>query len=218
MSTTGIVNGYGTNGAALTGWTLNLSSQLMQDYLLTADILLQGESAAPIATYVNTAGGTDLLVVDSNGTLQHLFLDPTSSSGWNMQSAGLGFTVSAVVAGNDSDTSIHAFVISTSGNQLYHVNPGGEANWAATNLNVQASNMMLTMIPASSGSKAQLVLYGTTTQGQLYFAAAYSSNIFLSSAPEYMYWGIQQVDLPSATAGAELALISFQSPLNSPPS
>jgi hypothetical protein len=215
---TSVISGYGTNGAALTGWTLNLSSQLMQDYLLTADILLQGDSAAPIATFVNAGGGTDLLVIDSTGTLQHLFLDPTSSSGWNMQSAGLSFTVSAVVAGNDSDGSIHAFVMSTSGNELYQVIPGGETNWVATDMQVQASNMMLTTVPASSSSAAQLVLYGTTTQGQLYFAAAYSTNIFTSSAPEYLFWGIQQVALPSATPGAELALVSFQSPVNSTPS
>jgi hypothetical protein len=198
------------NGSSTTGWQMNVSSQLMQDYLLTSDILVQAESDAPIACFLNASSVIELLVVDSDSNLQHVYPDPTSSSGWNIAPVGpAGVSFSAVAAGNDSDGSIHGFAISASGNELYHLVQNADGTWTSLDMGLQASNVMVSMQPYSETSATQvLVAYGTTPTNSVFVAAKYTPDIFGSGSADSLGWCKQSFGAVSGiTAGMQLAIL-----------
>ena len=85
-----------TTGAAQPS-TLTVDSQLMQDYLQSAGILVNSAASPPVASFQNNDGDSEAVVIDVNGNLQHVCREPLSDSGWNMYGLGAGFRAIAPV-------------------------------------------------------------------------------------------------------------------------
>jgi hypothetical protein len=64
-------------------YTLTHSSMLAEDYLHTDSILASATASKPLATFLNSQGQSEALVVYEDGELCHLQREPLSSSGWN---------------------------------------------------------------------------------------------------------------------------------------
>jgi hypothetical protein len=77
--------------------TLTVDSQLMQDYLQSAGILISPTAAPAVATFQNVDGESEAVVIDANGNMQHVYREPLSDSGWNMYGLGAGFRAIAPV-------------------------------------------------------------------------------------------------------------------------
>jgi hypothetical protein len=71
--------------------TLTADSQLMQDCLQTAGILVNTAASPAVAGFQNNDGDSEAVVIDINGNLQHVCREPLSDSGWNMYGLGAGF-------------------------------------------------------------------------------------------------------------------------------
>jgi hypothetical protein len=71
--------------------TLQVDSQLIEDYLHTQNILVDATLAQPMAVFPNQSGETEALVIDQAGQISHVCREPLSDSGWNMYSLGAGF-------------------------------------------------------------------------------------------------------------------------------
>jgi hypothetical protein len=65
--------------------TLSFDSQLMQDYLQTAGILVNPAGAPAVAAFQNAAGQDEAVVIDVTGNLFHVCREPLSDSGWNIR-------------------------------------------------------------------------------------------------------------------------------------
>lgn len=76
---------------------LSVDSQLMQDYLQTAGILVNPTASPAVAAFQNNEGESEAVVIDVNGNLQHVCREPVSDSGWNMYGLGAGFRWIAAV-------------------------------------------------------------------------------------------------------------------------
>jgi hypothetical protein len=76
---------------------LTADSQLMQDYLQTAGILINPTASPAVAAFQNKDGDSEAVVIDVNGNLQHVCREPLSDSGWNMYGLGVGFGVIAAI-------------------------------------------------------------------------------------------------------------------------
>jgi len=77
--------------------TLTSDSQLIQDYLQTAGILINTTASPAVAAFQNCEGQSEAVVIDANGNLQHVCREPLSDSGWNMYGLGAGFRWMAAV-------------------------------------------------------------------------------------------------------------------------
>jgi hypothetical protein len=77
--------------------TLTSDSQLIQDYLQTAGILINTTASRAVAAFQNNEGESEAVVIDVNGDLQHVCREPLSDSGWNMYGLGAGFRWIAAV-------------------------------------------------------------------------------------------------------------------------
>lgn len=77
--------------------TLTVDTQLMQDYLQTAGILINLAASPAVAAFQNNDGDSEAVVIDVNGNLQHVCREPLSDSGWNMYGLGAGFGVIAAI-------------------------------------------------------------------------------------------------------------------------
>jgi hypothetical protein len=76
--------------------TLAFDSQLMQDYLQAAGILVNPAGAPAVAAIQNADGQDEAIVIDVNGNLFHVCREPLSDSGWNMY--GLGAALRTIAA------------------------------------------------------------------------------------------------------------------------
>ena len=77
--------------------TLTSDSQLMQDYLKSAGILVSTQDAGKIAAFQNPEGDVEAIVIDPAGGLFHVCREKLSDSGWNMYGIGAGFQMLAAV-------------------------------------------------------------------------------------------------------------------------
>lgn len=80
--------------------TLTFDSQLIEDFLHTADVLIDTTAERPMATFLNRDGQTEALVICQLGQasdgLYHVCREPLSDSGWNI--FGLGAQAYAIAA------------------------------------------------------------------------------------------------------------------------
>lgn len=79
-------------------YTLSCNSKLVEDYIHSTSMLGSATAANPMATFVNSQGQSEALLIHDNGELCHLQREPLSSSGWNIY--GVGATLISMVAAN----------------------------------------------------------------------------------------------------------------------
>jgi hypothetical protein len=79
-------------------YTLTHSSMLAEDYLHTDSILASATASKPLATFLNSQGQSEALVVYEDGELCHLQREPLSSSGWNF--CGIGAQIDSIAGAN----------------------------------------------------------------------------------------------------------------------
>jgi Tectonin domain len=79
-----------------TTYSLTYSSMLTEDFIHTDSILASSAAPAPLATFLNSQGQSEALVVFDDGELCHLQREPLSSSGWNF--CGIDAEIGAITA------------------------------------------------------------------------------------------------------------------------
>jgi hypothetical protein len=82
-------------------YTLTYTSKLTEDYIHSTSMLASGTATQPIASFLNSTGQSEALLVHDDGELCHLLREPLSSSGWNI--VGIGAVVDTIAAA-DSGT------------------------------------------------------------------------------------------------------------------
>jgi hypothetical protein len=79
-----------------TALNVSYDSQLMQDYLQSAGILVN-QNPTSISAFQNNEGQTEAVVIGDGGQLYHVYREPLSDSGWSSYGLGSGFqTIGAV--------------------------------------------------------------------------------------------------------------------------
>jgi hypothetical protein len=79
-----------------TALNVSYDSQLMQDYLQSAGILVN-QNQTSISAFQNSEGETEAVVIGDDGQLYHVYREPLSDSGWSSYGLGAGFqTIGAV--------------------------------------------------------------------------------------------------------------------------
>jgi hypothetical protein len=84
-----------------TPWYLQASCELSEDYFLTDEVVLgSAEDLVLPFTYVDpTSGDTQVeAIVLANGTVNHLWPDPTATSGWSYQAIATPFTTVSIAS------------------------------------------------------------------------------------------------------------------------
>jgi hypothetical protein len=76
-------------------YTLTFNSTLTEDFIHTDSILA---SSTTLATFLNSRGQSEALVIYEDGELCHLQREPLSSSGWNF--CGIGAVIESITAAN----------------------------------------------------------------------------------------------------------------------
>jgi hypothetical protein len=77
-----------------TALNVSYDSQLMQDYLQSAGILVN-QNPTSISAFQNSDGQTEVVVIGDDGQLYHVYREPLSDSGWSSYGLGAGFQTSA---------------------------------------------------------------------------------------------------------------------------
>ncbi|MGE3781957.1 MAG: hypothetical protein AB7H71_04360, partial [Alphaproteobacteria bacterium] len=79
--------------------SLTSDSQLLQDYLKSAGILVstQDDGVSKVAAFRNHEGEAEAIVIDPTGGLFHVCREKLSDSGWNMYGIGAGLQMIAAV-------------------------------------------------------------------------------------------------------------------------
>lgn len=82
-------------------YSLACNSKLTEDYIHGDSILASGSAATPLATFVNSLGESEALLIQDDGELCHLQREPLSSSGWNIY--GIGAVVESIAAASSGN-------------------------------------------------------------------------------------------------------------------
>ncbi|MBU7016150.1 MAG: hypothetical protein HXS44_01475 [Theionarchaea archaeon] len=140
--------------------SLTEKSKLLEDYILTANILIDTASDSPLAVFYNYQGDAEVLAICADHHLYHIYRDILTDSGWNLKEVSTN-TIKEVVAGVDSDGKVYAFF--TDDESLYQTSLNTDGKWSLpTKLNV-CSSLQATNIPILN----QLIVYGVTSDGNL---------------------------------------------------
>jgi hypothetical protein len=150
--------------------TLTANSCLSEDYLLTADILVDEEASSPVAVWRSAAGVSEALVIES-GQLSHVYRDPSSDSARDVRPVAVGLDVGEVVAAKDGDGAVNAFLLD-SANQLHQLRQDPvSGEWAdPADLGCKATTIGIAQLAQwvdGEESVAGLVVYGVTSEGHL---------------------------------------------------
>lgn len=143
---------------------------LSDDWILTADVLVDSTSPTPVATFSRVGDDgiqiTEALVVTpptvQNGptSLVHLYSDADSDSGWSTAEVSGGAGVTEVAAGTHTDGEVHAFFVT--GGSLQHSVLGGDG-WISVGSYGQCAGLRTVVWPNTN----RLAAYGVTPKGDL---------------------------------------------------
>jgi hypothetical protein len=88
-------------------YTLTYSTKLSEDYLHSASIFASSGAAQPLATFLNSSGQSEALLINQEGSateLCHLMREPLSNTGWNF--VGINAQVASIAAANSNSLAI----------------------------------------------------------------------------------------------------------------
>jgi len=142
--------------------TMTFDSQLIEDFLHTADIPVDSTSDSAIAVFHNSNGDCEALVIGNDQHLYHVCREPLSDSGWNIYGVGACPTATAAV---DSET---LWAVGTDGalwqNRAGRWNPAPPLPNSA--VPIGGMPMGLVFAPVSVGTDGSV--WAVDTQYQLY--------------------------------------------------
>lgn len=143
-------------------YTLTSSSALSDDYILTADVLVDLQSSAPVGVF-SPGGQPQALFIRSDGVLcQIVPSSGTGASGWHVSTVGTTSGVNQVAAGVQMDGTSHGFY--TDSVNLYHVANSGGA-WSAPDVLPFCSGLGVATNPLTG----ELIAFGVDSGGNLLF-------------------------------------------------
>jgi hypothetical protein len=145
---------------ATPSYKLTSSSALSDDYIWTADVLIDMTSPSPVAVF-NYQNNPQALVVRSDGVLCHIRPSSgASSAAWAVNPVGSTSGVTQAVAGLQSDGTAHGFY--TDAQNTYHVELTG-SGWSAP----ETLPLCNQLSAAVNGTSGELVVYGVDSSGNL---------------------------------------------------
>lgn len=134
-------------------YSVSATSALGDDFILTSDVLVDTASTAPVAVF-NVGGVPQALFVRADGVLCQI--SPTigaSQAGWATVPVGSTAGVTGVVAGIQSDGTVHAFYTDASATRHISLSNG---QWSAPDPLALLSSVAITV----NGTTGELVAYG----------------------------------------------------------
>lgn len=144
-------------------YTLTSSSVLSDDFIWTADVLVNSTNASSIGVFQND-NQPQALFVRADGVLCQLV--PTagqSSAGWAVSTVGTSSGVTQAVAGVQSDGSVHGFYTDAAG--THQIALGTDGVWSAPTTLPACTGLNLT----TNFITGELVVYGIDGNGHLLF-------------------------------------------------
>jgi hypothetical protein len=148
--------------AATPTYTLTYNSNLTEDYIHTDAILASPTAPSPLATFLNSQGQSEALVIYNDGELCHLQREPLSSSGWNF--CGIGAVVQSIAAVNSGSVWI------TDNDQTIWQSNAGHWNFisalpgGAQAISVGTDGTVYGFVNEGPGSNFHLFTFDPTTQ------------------------------------------------------
>jgi hypothetical protein len=105
--------------------TITADHRMSEDYLQTADILVDPNSSNPLALVPMPSGRWTTLAVVADTGLVHVIPDQNSRSGWNLSPIPNAGAVKEVVSGLDGAKTCHAFF--QDGTKAHHMSLGSDS-------------------------------------------------------------------------------------------
>jgi len=179
-----------SNGTPATPYTLSSSSALSDDYIMTADVLVNVESTSPVGVFQNADGVSEALFVRADGVLCQLALTPgASAAGWSATPVGTTSGVTQAAAGVHNDGSIHGFY--TDAANLYHITLSGSA-WSDSQTLPLCSGLAIT----NNFITGELIAYGVDGNGNLQLVRDQNGT-----------WGANSIVFPAGLTGTQPLLM-----------
>jgi hypothetical protein len=76
------------------------SSKLSEDYIHAASMLASASAPSPLASFLNSTGQSEALLIHDDGELCHLLREPLSGTGWNI--VGIGAQIDTIIAASSN--------------------------------------------------------------------------------------------------------------------
>jgi hypothetical protein len=171
-------------------YTISSDSRMSEDFILTADILLDASTANPLAA-VRSADGrwTPLAVIPGKG-LVHVAQEQNSHSGWDLLPMPSGAAATEVVATLDGTGVSHAFF--QDGTNTYHSALGDDGTWSVPDQLPPAASLAVANVPLTN----EPVAIGITDGNLLFVRKNWSSGL----------WEGTPCDMQGALVGAQVVL------------
>jgi hypothetical protein len=141
--------------------SVTADSRMSEDYVLSADILLNPQSARSIAAVQMPDGTWTALATIAGTGLTHVYRDANSQSGWNSTPVANGSAVVEVATGIDAIGTTHAFY--QDGAFTYHMSLGADGSWSTPDRFEMSQNLGVAYVPLFG----EVVGYGITVKGDL---------------------------------------------------
>ena len=90
----------GTLTDAAPTYTVIASSKLSEDYIHSSSMLASASATSPLASFLNSSGQSEALLIHDNGELCHLLREPLSGTGWNI--VGIGAQIEKIVGASSN--------------------------------------------------------------------------------------------------------------------
>ena len=172
-------------------YTLTSSSTLSDDFIWTADVLVNTTTASPVGVF-QTDDQPQALFVRADGVLCHLV--PTagqSAAGWTIAPVGSTTGVTQAVAGVQNDDSAHGFY--TDGASTYHI-ALVDGVWSSPSTLPHCSGLNIT----TNFITGELIAYGIDDDGKL---------LFIRQQSQGGSWGAASLGTRTSLAGNKPVLM-----------
>jgi hypothetical protein len=83
-----------------TTYTVVASSKLSEDYIHSSSMLASASATSPLASFLNSSGQSEALLIHDNGELCHLLREPLSGTGWNV--VGIGAQIETIIGASSN--------------------------------------------------------------------------------------------------------------------
>src|ERR1700710_579303 len=81
-------------------YSIVASSKLSEDYIHSAAMLASASATSPLASFLNSTGQSEALLIHDDGELCHLLREPLSGTGWNI--VGIGAQIDTIIAASSN--------------------------------------------------------------------------------------------------------------------
>lgn len=157
-----------------------ISSKMMQDFILTSNMMVDMQSPNPLAVFQNYGGQTEVAAILGDHTLYHVYRDSATDSGWNRMPISSNHNVLETAIGVNTDGTIHLFY--TDSQTLYHATLGQDSSWTTSGQTFSTCHSLaVTNAPFTNS----LILSGITPGGDLQLVQFVNSSELQSSVVSF---------------------------------